>query len=70
MLVETHLNAKEYKLFKAKADQLNISEYELAKQGILTIINQPVETVRVRILLTKLMVAVAKDLNETKTNLI
>jgi hypothetical protein len=70
MRIYTNLSVAEYRIFKGKADQLGISEYELAKQGILTTINQPIETIKLRIMLTKLMVAVAKDLNETKTNLI
>lgn len=66
MLVETHLNTSEYKLFKEKANQLGVSEYELAKQSILTTIEQPTSAIKVQLILNKLLEAVAKDIDQTK----
>jgi hypothetical protein len=55
MRVSTYLNAKQYELFKTKAKQLNMKEYQLAKEAILTTINQPTETTRLRLALNKFL---------------
>ena len=49
MRVSAYLNANQYKLFKQKAEQLNITEYELAKQAILTTITQPTNAMKTRL---------------------
>jgi hypothetical protein len=66
MLITAYLSSREYQRFKTKAEQLGITEYALAKQGILNVIDQPIDTVATTVLLKKLMKAVVKDLDETK----
>ncbi len=53
MRVTTNLSASQYRVFKQKAEQLNISEYELAKQAILTTISQPTEAMKVRLIIVQ-----------------
>lgn len=69
MLVNTHLNTKEYQLFKKKAEELGISEYELAKQGILSTIQQPINTIRIHIMLRDIEKFIIADVKETKKNM-
>ncbi len=53
MRVYTHLNKAEYKIFKQKAEQLNMSEYAFAKQAILATINQPTELMKARLVIVR-----------------
>lgn len=55
MRVSTYLNAKEYELFKTKAKQLNMKEYKLVKEAILSTINQPTEATRLKLALDKFL---------------
>ncbi|MFA5365505.1 MAG: hypothetical protein WC325_10040 [Candidatus Bathyarchaeia archaeon] len=53
MRITTNISASQYKTFKQKAEQLNITEYELAKQAILTIISQPTEAMKIRLIIVQ-----------------
>jgi hypothetical protein len=70
MRIYTNLSVAEYRIFKGKADQLGISEYALAKDCILIVINQPKDLIKTKTYLIKTMEWLAKDIKETPKNLL
>lgn len=46
--IQTQLNPQEYSQFKSKAKSLGITEYALAKEGILLVIEEPIVNTRAR----------------------
>ncbi len=48
MNVTTSLNSEQYKKFKEKAAELGISEYALAKEGIIELLNESPEQVQAK----------------------
>jgi hypothetical protein len=51
--VATCLNESQYKVFSKKAQDLGISEYELAKHSLLQTIGQPTEAMKIRLTIIK-----------------
>lgn len=70
-VVSTALNEDQYKTLQKQLDKLGVTEYELLKNLILEFIQTgTIDKVKLEYLINKIGKEVAKDLAETKNNLL